>query len=108
MAHPIQPEQGARFVLVRQSADQTTATYEASLYQADVCYTSAIALSLEQKEPLWGDVEVTPEDAPALPAWVTKHANALLRQCTNQARKNGTWPRRIRRWRDAPNDTEAE
>lgn len=102
MAHPQHPQEGARFELVRQRSAESEATYEARLYMEDAQYLCEIDLSLAADGPAWGSVEATPAEAPPLPEWMVKHTNALLRQCFSQARKKGTWPRRIRRWRDAP------
>jgi hypothetical protein len=99
MAHPSHPTQGARFQLTRQSATPDQATYKVEIHEADALHTACVTINKENKDAQWDAFVSEPADV-AVQEWQQRHAEALLRQCSQQARSKGSWPRRLRRWRE--------
>lgn len=107
MAHPAQPTHGARFHIERQKVLSEGAQYNIQIHMAEEVLQYETTLPLEGALPPAEEWQLTSEEPQALaaPAWALRHASALMRQCQQQAKKKG-WPRRIRRWRDAPSSEE--
>lgn len=71
-------------------------TYEAQvLLPGDA--TAVFVVTFDDDGPT---IEAT--GGPDVEPWVTKHIAGLGRQLRNAARSDGAWPRRLRRWREAP------
>lgn len=99
-----QPEHGARFELSLLDVEEGRVRYAARVHLPQGCrdYTLVIALpggacTLEEAgAALPGEVKA--EAAP----WVTAHLLALGRQVYRSGRAGEVWPRRLMRWRGAP------
>jgi hypothetical protein len=92
------PEHGARIVVRLVSGSAADAGYEVVL-AAPVVTWSASATVRESD----GQVELggyAPEPPP--PAWLMQAAHALLRSAWQRRRAGHPWPRRLARWRPAP------
>jgi hypothetical protein len=92
------PEHGARIVLRLMSGSAVDAAYEVVL--AAPAHTWSTSASVRESD---GHVELSgysPEPAP--PGWLTQAAHAVLRSAWQRRRAGNAWPRRLARWRPAP------
>lgn len=87
----LHPAHGARVVLERESS--TEVRYRVSIYEPRALHTSvaliegsAVALEPWSSEP---------------PAWALGFAERLLKGLAKKHAADGSWPRKITRWRDA-------
>jgi hypothetical protein len=92
------PEHGARIVVRLVSGSAVDAAYEVVLAAPVVTWsTSATVREGDGQVELGG---FAPEPPP--PAWLTQAAHALLRSAWQRRRAGNAWPRRLARWRPAP------
>jgi hypothetical protein len=100
MSEPLPPSQGARLLLERRSiaADQSSATYRASIITPDLRFDYDAVLRLD------GSAELTPSGPPAPAAWqdrLAAHARQTARAAARRtADQMPPWPHRVLRWRD--------
>ena len=93
------PSSGARFQLDRISGGQSSARYGVTIHVPDGVYSGTVELSVNDGAPKISIVEREPADLGDLPEWIEVHVRALARQLTRGAKRNGTWSRRLRRWK---------
>lgn len=102
-AEPFQPHHGARFELLRKSADAETVRYQANIYFPLVTYQLEVQIDAAK-----GDCKIAPLASSAaghaeLEPWAMKHLLALAKQLYRAAKaEGGSWQRRLMRWRGAP------
>ena len=101
MAQPEHPQHGARFQIERVEDRGDSAVYEARVFVADGDVTFRVTFAGDETDR--EEVDRQPEELAPLPAWVDTHLDRLLRQVQRGAARNGSWPRRLRRWREDPN-----
>lgn len=95
-AAPSPVEHGGRVELRLVEQDDGTTRYAARWYTAD--------------EKLDGEVKITSgplvtiESPATLPEWLGSFTTTLVRTTARQAEKEGSWPRRLTRWRKAPDE----
>lgn len=102
MAQPIHPPYGARFQIERSTSTAEEATYTIQIFTADAVYRYDAVIEAGAREGEWTS-DASTDSLDPLPEWAEKHATSLLRQCAQQAKRKGIWPRRIRRWHE-PNE----
>ncbi len=102
MSQPVHPNHGARFQIERQQTEGPEATYQVQIFVEDGFYQESALLSSESKEVQWEEEESPSRPSEPMPDWMRKHAEALMRQLRQGFQRNGTWGRKLRRWRDAP------
>lgn len=92
------PHFGARFQLERQSVDELSARYAATVHLPDGPRGFTMLIRVPS-----GEVELSPSEDAATPApeWTLRHLQALARQLYRGARKDEGWPRRLMRWHAA-------
>jgi hypothetical protein len=101
------PAFGARFELLRQAVDAQAAVYAATIYLPQA--TRRLTLRIARAD---GGVELASAAGDEagegeLPAWVNKHLQALARQIFRGAGRDGDFLRRLMRWHEEPQITEA-
>lgn len=101
MAQPIHPHNGARFQIDRVKSSSTTAQYQVQIYVVDGFYQWRLLVSTETPDMAWEPEESPNPPTAPMPSWMKKHTEALMRPFVQNAKREGTWGRRIRRWRDA-------
>jgi len=87
----LHPDNGARVVLERESADERGARYRVTVYEPDeVSYGTVASLGAE--------VAIDPWSAEPAP-WIAVFVERLLK---SHAKKHagGPWPRKVTRWRE--------
>ncbi len=92
------PEHGARLVVRLLSGAAADAVYEVVLAGPERRWVANATVRETE-----GQVELgayAPEPAP--PAWLAQAAHALLRSAWQRRRAGNPWPRRLARWRPAP------
>lgn len=100
---PTGPDNGGRLLVRLQSSEQA---------EASAAYTVALATASSTWEAtatvqdLDGRVEVGTWSAGDPPPWLVQAAHALLRSAWQRKRAGHPWPRRLARWRPAPEASE--
>lgn len=84
----LHPENGARMVIERVSADDAGARYAVRVYEPEGV--------LHEGEATLGDEVALAIDAPE---WTTTFLERLLKSLRNKHRDDGDWPRKLTRWR---------
>lgn len=108
------PSFGARFELLRRHVDRQGALYDVTIFlpQGSQRYTLQIALADGHCQL---SAVATPLDSEAAPDWVQKHLLALARGVYRAAQRQAqggelgesAWQRRLLRWHEEPQQTEA-
>ena len=93
MAQPIQPAHGARFLFRRTTDGSDSAGYELTIRTADDAFSVAVQVHSNDNPSF---------DQSEAPADLVKYAETLCRQLQKSYRKNGSWPRKLNRWRADP------
>lgn len=96
----MQPAHGGRITLRRARAEASAQWYEAEISTPDTSWQLELRVALDDGKI--GGLE----QAPDLPEWLAKLAQASLRGAFRVHQREG-WPRRITRWRPDP-DAAAE
>ncbi len=99
--HALPPETGGRFSLALIAEDSLGAQFDVVLVTRAGSWSTQARVSSSQGEVSWSTNELA--DAPA---WLCHYAHSALRSAWRQVQEQG-WPRRVTRWRDAP-EREAE
>jgi hypothetical protein len=97
------PEHGARLVVRLLSGEATDAEYDVLLVAPEQQWTARATVRESD-----GQVEpgvYAPEPPP--PPWLVQGAHALLRSAWQRRRAGNPWPRRLARWRPAPDGSAA-
>lgn len=93
----MRPEHGGRVELRLVSDDQSHARYEVALFAAQAEWKARAELGGERV------LEIGAWSGPsAPPGWLELLAKSLLRGTARQHQAQGTWPRRLTRWRSGP------
>lgn len=93
------PDHGARFQITLRQPSPEQATYQVDLYLPNAHHTYQATLSMADGLEQLEATQQSPQDAPAPEAWTEKHIRFLCKQLHRNARKDQTWPRRIRQWK---------
>jgi hypothetical protein len=92
------PEHGARIVVRLAPDGALDATYEVVLASPERAWTTSATVKESD-----GQVELLAcSTEPGPPSWLTQAAHALLRSAWQRRRAGHVWPRRLARWRPAP------
>lgn len=102
MSQPIHPNHGARFQFERLQVEDSSAVYRVQIFVEDGYYLENARLSSDSKEVEWEEGISPQPPAETMPAWMRTHAEALMRQIRQGFQRNGSWGRRLRRWRETP------
>ncbi len=94
-AAPSPVEHGGRVELRLAPQDDGTTRYLARWFTADEEMNGTVSIA-----PEGTSVSVSSPDS--LPEWLESFTTALVRTTARQAEKSGNWPRRLTRWRKAP------
>ncbi len=97
-AAPAPVEHGGRVELRLATEEDGSVRYLARWYTSEEKLDGAVSVGTEDKT-----VEV--ESPESLPAWLESFTTSLVRTTARQAEASGTWPRRLTRWRKAPNES---
>lgn len=90
----MQVDHGMRFELRLRSAEATSAHYDVTLQQPDGVRDGSASIGVD-------GVQLEFAGAP-LPEWCLQQLRATLRMVQRDAAKSGNYPRRLARWRPAP------
>jgi len=94
-AAPAPVEHGGRVELRLSAQKDGTVRYLARWYTADEKLDGSVSVSTEDKR-----VEVNSPET--LPEWLQSFTTSLVRTTARNAETSGDWPRRLTRWRKAP------
>lgn len=108
MAQPIHPQHGARFQIERLAQEKTTAQYRVQIHVSDGVYQAKVKLSTLSIDMVWEEEQSSQPPKEQMPAWMKKHAEALMRPWVQDVLRGETWTRGVRRWRDAPKSESGE
>jgi len=102
-AEPSPVEHGGRVELRLVESQGSTARYAARWYTAEERMDGEVTvLQASSQTEAPPTVEL---DSPAqLPEWLGSFTTALVRTTARQAEQEGTWPRRLTRWRKSPSE----
>lgn len=78
--------------------DTDQACYQARWFTADLSLEGEVSISLPT-----ADVDVRAPDE--LPEWLGQFTTSLVRTTARSAQKEKSWPRRLTRWRKAPDES---
>jgi len=96
LPEPSPVEHGGR-VELRLSADAVTdekVIYDARWFTANQELEGKVSINLAEKKG------ITVEAPDSLPDWLSTFTSTLVSTTARQAKKDGSWPRRLTRWRD--------
>ncbi|HVJ21699.1 MAG TPA: hypothetical protein VM686_40120 [Polyangiaceae bacterium] len=97
----MRPEHGGRVELRLVSDEQAQARYEVALFDAGTEWRAEAQIGDERA------LDVGAWSGPsAPPAWLEALAKTLLRGTVRQHQAEGSWPRRLTRWRPGPGSQE--
>jgi hypothetical protein len=74
-----------------------TTRYAARWFTADEQINGEVSVRVD-------DNQVAIDSPGSLPEWLSSFTTALVRTTARQAEKEGNWPRRLTRWRKAPEE----
>lgn len=94
------PHHGARFELLRQGADAETVQYQANIYFPLVTHRLDVQIDAAKGDFTIKQLASEPPGGELEP-WALKHLQALAKQLYRAAKTEGTWLRRLMRWRSA-------
>jgi hypothetical protein len=94
--HALPPETGGRFSLALIAEDALGAHFDVVLVTSVGSWNTQALVSSSQGEVSWST-----NDLDEAPPWLRRYAHAALRSAWRQVEEQG-WPRRVTRWRDAP------
>ncbi|MBU49349.1 MAG: hypothetical protein CL920_11680 [Deltaproteobacteria bacterium] len=91
-----QPTSGARFQFTRKTHSPEQSVYNVEVFLPDQTLYYVATLTLEN-----GLDTLTPkeETQAAAPEWAQKYIDFLCKQLHREAKKDGTWPRKLRQWK---------
>jgi hypothetical protein len=105
MLRAVQPDSGGRFQAVLISEQASGARFRVELSTSAGVWQNEASVSESAGEVEWGTWSVTahlPAAEPAEPPeWLCRYLRAALRSAWRGRAEDG-WPRRLTRWRDAP------
>lgn len=102
-AEPFQPHHGARFELIRKSADAETVRYQANIYFPLKTYQLELQLDAVKGDCKFAPLSAENSADAELEPWAMKYLQALAKQLYRAAKADGgAWQRRLMRWRGPP------
>jgi hypothetical protein len=104
-AGAVQPDTGGRFEVLLLSQDANGARFRVELSTNAGVWSNEALVSQASGEVEWG-AWVTAADSVTPPEWLSKYLRAGLRAAWRAHSEDG-WPRRLTRWRDAPDPRRA-
>lgn len=96
-AAPSPVEHGGRVELRLVAQSDGTTRYAARWFTADEQMNGEVSVSA-------ADNRVAIDCPATLPDWLSSFTTSLVRTTARQAEKEGTWPRRLTRWRKSPEE----
>ncbi|MCS6914561.1 MAG: hypothetical protein RMK29_09530 [Myxococcales bacterium] len=100
MSQDLRPQQGVRFELEWLGMEQQSVRYRACLHLPQARHEYTLRIVLPGGTCTLAEVGHDPPGAPAPSASVLEHLLRLGRQLYRDAQRDGTWKRRVLRWRD--------
>lgn len=94
-AAPSPIEHGGRVELRLVEESDGTTRYAARWFTADEQINGEVSVRT-------GESHVVIDSPSSLPEWLSSFTTSLVRTTARQAQKDGTWPRRLTRWRKSP------
>jgi hypothetical protein len=102
----VQPDAGGRFEALLIAQDESGARFRVELATSAGLWTSEAAVSAQAGEVQWRTWSGTPDTLGEPPEWLCRYLRATLRAAWRGRAEDG-WPRRLTRWRDAPDERRA-
>jgi len=93
----VRPDHGGRLELKLARANETRAEYVLTLLTPEAELCSRVTLDAPE-----ASLELAEWQGGVPPAWLSSYAHALLRSVLRTKSSEGSWPRRLTRWRSAP------
>ena len=94
----VRPDHGGRLELKLSAASDTRAEYVLTLFTPEAELSSRVTIDASADR-----LELSAFQGGVAPAWLESYAQALLRSVLRTKNSgDGSWPRRLTRWRPAP------